>query len=221
MMTLIKKFSLMFIIYILLYAVLLFYFIQNAQSDAPNPNDMGFVYVLSPYLIWVVIGALWSHEQMERKTQGYRVLAELPVKSVSIIFAKFFWIFITTLIITAGTMLLYNLTPLKAAYLGYAREYTLFFGSLALLAGGVAYLFIFRFGYPLFQKCVIVFLVLVLISPILLHMFVWKNLSSEELIIRLTRLPAGVIFIVILIVFPLFIPRAVRLKEIRGESAKG
>lgn len=211
----------MFIFYLAAFAVLLLYFIHDVRINDPNPNDMGFVYVLSPYVIWLVIASIWGHEQVENKNRGYHLLAELPVRNISIILAKFFWVFFTTVIITAGLMGVYAFSPLKHAFLGYAREYTLFFGGLTLLFGGGSYLLIFRFGYSLFQKIALVFLVLVLAGPILLHLSVWKNLSSEELIFRLTRLPTTGIVFLCFAVFLILIPCALRLKESHKELSKG
>ena len=63
MIYLMKKFSFIFILYLLLAVGLVFPLFNYDRLTGPDPLTLNFVFTLAPYLFFVVLGAVYIHEQ--------------------------------------------------------------------------------------------------------------------------------------------------------------
>jgi hypothetical protein len=177
MLRLVQKFSLMYVFYLGLYVIFFFPLLNYDRVTGPDTEDPSYIFYQGIFLIWVVLGALWAHENMEQKTKGYRFLRILPLGGAKIMSAKFTLVFMSTILFVAyqGTMIriLTGNSRLAAA----TWKYNAVLGSLCLILAGLAYLGISRFGFGTFGKLLLGLWLLFFLSPILLREFLLPPLG--------------------------------------------
>ena len=78
MLRLIRKFSWPFILYSVLLTGIIFPLFNHDRITGPDPLNLSFVFTLAPYVFYVAIGAIWTHEQIESKFKGYIFLKLRP-----------------------------------------------------------------------------------------------------------------------------------------------
>jgi len=198
MLRLIKKFSVMYVLYLGLYMVLLFPLLNYDRVTGPDTEDPSYMFYQGIFLVWVVLGALWAHENLEHKTHGYRFLQTLPLGWRKILGAKFALVFATTAAFTVyQSAMLWILTgngPLAAA----SWNYNAVLGSLCLILAGLAYLGISRFGFVLFGKLLLGIWIFLFLSPILMREFILPPMGITvddvlQMVIGMNWVAAGLI----------------------------
>lgn len=173
MLRLMKKFSFWYIIYPGLLLVFGLPMFNHDRLVGPDPLGLSFAGYLAP-MIWLVLGAMWSHEQMESKANGYTFLRILPIDPAQIVKAKFAIVFISVAIYVGGCCAAFALVSTDPEYLIPSCAYVIVYGNICLLAAALLYLGIFRFGYSRFGKYVLIAWVCLLISPIPFRIFFLK-----------------------------------------------
>lgn len=195
-----KKFSFWYLLYpglLLVFGIPLY---NHDRLVGPDPLGLSYAIYLAP-MIWLVLGAMWSHEQMESKANGYSFLRILPIEPAQIVKAKFALVFISVAIYVGGCCVAFALVSTNPEYLIPSCAYLIIHGDICLVAAGLLYLGIFRFGYSRFGKYVLIVWVCLFISPIPIRIFVLKPLAiSDSDIMQFMRGPYWIVGTIICLV---------------------
>jgi hypothetical protein len=173
MQRLVKKFSFWYILYpglLLAFGLPLF---NHDRLVGPDPLSLSFASYLAP-MIWLVLGAMYSHEQMESKVNGYAFLRILPIEPAQIVKAKFALIFISVAIYVGGCCIAFALISTDPEYLIPSCGYLITHGNICLVAAALLYLGIFRYGFSRFGKYVLIAWIFLFISPLPFRIFFLK-----------------------------------------------
>ncbi len=188
-----KKFSLWYLLYPALLLVFGLPMFNHDRLAGPDPLGLSFATYLAP-MVWLVLGAMWSHEQMESKSNGYAFLRMLPIEPAQIVKAKFALVFIAVAIYVGGCCAAFALVSTSPGYLIPSCAYVFVFGDICLLVAALLYLGLFRFGFSRFGKYVLIAWVILLSSPIAIRIFILKprGISDSE-IMQFMRGPTWII----------------------------
>lgn len=182
-----KKFSFSFILYVLITVGLVFPLFNHDRLTGPDPLSLNFVFTLAPYLFFVVLGAVYIHEQLEQKTNGYAFLRMLPVKASDIVVSKFLLVFLTALIYVGFHCVAFAKISSDPGYFNPSCAFLIINANICLVLTALVYLGIFRYGYAKVGKFVILSYFLIIISPIPINIFLLKRLGiSRQAIIERT-----------------------------------
>ena len=141
-----QKFSISFILYIFLAVGLVFPLFNHARLTGPDPLTLNFVFTLAPYLFFVVLGAVYIHEQMEEKTNGYSFLRILPVRASDVVVSKFLLVFLTTLVYVGFHCVAFvNISP-DPSYVYPSCSFLIINANIYLVLTALLYVGIFRYG---------------------------------------------------------------------------
>ena len=165
MLRLMKKFAFWYILYpglLLVFGLPLF---NHDRLTGPDPLSLSFATYLAP-MIWLVLGAMWSHEQAESKTNGYAFLRILPIETARIVKAKFALVFVAVAIYVTGCSVAFAFVSTAPDYLVPSCAYVIVHGDICLVLAGLLYLGIFSFGFSRFGKYVLITWVLLLVTPV-------------------------------------------------------
>jgi len=187
---LIRKFSFFFVSYILIALGGIFPLMNNDRLTAPDRGSIHFALTLMPFIFWVVIGALWSHEQWEDRNNGYAFLSILPVGTRDIVKAKFTVVFLTTVIYVLSTGIFFFLVSKNPDYWKPSLRFMVVNANICLVLAALSYVGIFRFGYAKFGKFILISWFLLFISPIPInHMLLpWLGISRLDAIRQISNL---------------------------------
>jgi hypothetical protein len=182
MLRLMKKFSFWYLLYPSLLLVFGLPLFNHDRLVGPDPLGLSFATYLAP-MIWLVLGAMWAHEQMESKSNGYAFLRILPIEPAQIVKAKFALVFVAVAIYVGGCCVAFALVSTSPAYLTPSCAYVIVHGNICLLAAALLYLGIFRFGFSRFGKYILIVWVIMLISPIPIRLIILKprGISDSEI----------------------------------------
>ena len=173
MLRLMKKFSFWYLLYpglLLVFGLPLF---NHDRLTGPDPLGLSFASYLAP-MIWLVLGAMWSHEQMESKSNGYAFLRILPIEPAQIVKAKFALVLIAVAVYVGGCCTAFILVSTDPEYLIPSCGYVIVHSDVCLLAAAFLYIGIFRYGYSRFGKYILVTWVCLFVLPIPLRILVLK-----------------------------------------------
>jgi hypothetical protein len=197
MLRLMKKFSFWYLLYpglLLAFGLPMF---NHDRLVGPNPLSLSFAIYLAP-MIWLVLGAMWSHEQMESKANGYQFLRLLPIKPAQIVKAKFAMVFIAVMIYVVGCCIAFALVSTDPQYLIPSCAYLIVYGNICLIVAALLYLGILKHGFSRFGKYVLIAWVVLLTSPLPIRIFILKprGISDAE-IMQFFRGPYWILFTII------------------------
>jgi hypothetical protein len=195
MLRLMNKFSVSFILFLLLAVGLVFPLFNHDRLTGPDPLTLNFVFTLAPYLFFVILGSVYIHEGLEQKSNGYAFLRTLPVRASDIVVSKFLLVFLTTLVYTGFHCLAFVKISPDPSYFNPSCSYLIINANICLLLTALLYIGIFRYGYAKVGKFVVLFWVLIVISPIPINIFLLKRLgiSRQAIIERVVSLNWAVI----------------------------
>jgi hypothetical protein len=216
MLRLMKKFSFWYLLYPGLFLVFGLPLYNHDRLVGPDPLGLSFAIYLAP-MIWLVLGAMWSHEQMESKSNGYAFLRILPIEPAQIVKAKFAIVFIAVAIYVGGCCIAFALVSTNPEYLIPSCAYLIVHGDVCLVAAALLYLSIFRFGFSRFGKIILIACVFLLISLIPIRLFILRPLEiSDSDIMEFMRGPYWIIGTIICLVGYYFLMKlAIRLIQAR------
>jgi len=186
---LIRKFSGFFLFYMATYFGILFPFINYDRIHSPEPLSLSFVLYIITYLFWLVLGSIYSHEQLEHKNRGYAFLRNFPINRRDIVLSKYILVFLSVLIfVTVQYFWMGSIfaDPKKAAT---GQSFALIMGGSCLVLAGWCYTLIFRFGFGKFGKILLISWILLMISPLMLLAFILPKLglTREDIILYFTK----------------------------------
>ena len=193
MLRLMKKFSFWYLMYpglLLAFGLPMF---NHDRLTGPDPLSLSFATYLAP-MIWLVLGAMWSHEQMESKSNGYAFLRILPIEPALIVKAKFAMVFISVVFYVGGCCLAFALISTSPDYLIPSCGYLILHGGICLIAAAFLYLGIFRYGYTRAGKYILIVWISLFVLPIPVRLYVLKPKGITDLeIMQFLRGPYWII----------------------------
>ena len=204
MWALIRKFSGFFLFYLATYFGVLVPFINYDRIHSPDPLSLSFVFYITAYIYWLVLGSVYSHEQLEHKNRGYAFLRNFPITKRDIVLAKYVLVFLSVLIFIAVQYFWLGSIFADPATAATARSYALINGGFCLVLAGWFYALLFRFGFGKFGKILLISWILLMISPLVILAFILPKLglTREDIILFFTKVDplAAVTFASILFV---------------------
>jgi len=216
MWALIKKFSPMFIFYLGLYALIFFPLLNYSRFTLDeDPAELIYLLYQGAWGFWIVLGAVWVHEQMEAKSKSYAFLRTLPLQNRDIVMAKFTLVLLSVFFFVVYQTGVVALLVNNAGYTWTAWRYNTFIGNLCLLMAGFVYMGIYRYGFGRMGKIVLIGWLLLFMSPLLLReIFMPKfNLNFETLVQQVASLNWWAVTLVVLALYWGMLQLAVRFKN--------
>ena len=177
---LIQKYAFAFIGYLFIVLCFTFPFYNHDRLTGPDPLDLSFQYYQIFGLFWVIIAAIWLHEQIEDKSNGYRFLRQLPIKPEKIVRAKFVVMLFTVGIYVAFYSFAFWMISSSPDYVNPGVRMMICAGTLTLLIGGMIYVFIFRFGFTKLRIVLFVLMMLSIALPIILNALIFPKLGIDK-----------------------------------------
>lgn len=189
MLRLLKKFSWPFILYSVLLTGLVFPLFNHDRVTGPNPLSLSFVFSIAPYVFYVVIGGIWTHEQLESKSKGYFFLKLLPIKDKDIVLAKFIPVYLSVLIFVIFNVIAFAAISKDPNFFDPSRSFIVLNGVLCLFLSAIFYLLIFKFGFDKIGKYIFIGWIIILAAPLLLVIFVLPKigLTRNEIILFFSK----------------------------------
>ena len=187
MLRLIQKNSFIFFAYLAGYMFFIFPLMNYTRYTTDEPFDPTYIFYQTPFIFWIVLGAIWTQENLESKIKGYSFLRTLPITFGEIVVSKFS---IAVMAILAYELFQWSTLSLFATppeYLPWIRSYLIVFGGICLIISGLFYLSIFKFGFLRMNKFVFILWTLLFISPLPIREFLAPKFNVEIMdIIRST-----------------------------------
>jgi hypothetical protein len=215
MLHLLKKFSLPFILYILLAVGLVFPLFNHDRLTGPDPLTLNFVFTLAPYLFFVVLGAIYIHEQLEQKSNGYAFLRTLPVKASDIVVSKFLLVLLSALVYIGFHCVAFVKISTDPSYWKPSCSFLIINGNICLILTASLYIGIFRYGYNKVGKYVIFLWLFIVFSPIPINIFLLRRLgiNRQEIIERVISLNWVTVTLVCVALYYLLMRVAIKTLE--------
>ncbi|MFA9452384.1 MAG: ABC-2 transporter permease [Candidatus Aminicenantaceae bacterium] len=215
MWRLIRKNSLMFLLYQGLYFGLFFPLINRDRLLGENPLDLSFLLFLNTYMIWLILGSVWGQEQMESKSNGYAFLSTLPIRGRQIVGAKYALVFMATLTFVGVHLIWYAVSFDDPEFLAAGNTSLIRVASVCLPLAGLYYLGFFRFGYKRFSNYAIAFWFLMIISPLALQIVLKERfgIRSSDIFLSINRFDPVIMLSVGLLLYLGTWRLAIRFKE--------
>jgi hypothetical protein len=172
-----KKFCWPFILYSVLLTGLVFTLFNHDRVTGPDPLSLSFVFTLAPFVFYVAIGAIWTHEQIEYKFKGYTFLKLLPIKDRDIVLVKFILVYLSVLIFVIFNVIAFAAISKDPNFFDPSRSFMVLNGVLCLVLSAFLYLLIFRFGFDKLGKYIFIVWTIILAAPIILVIFVLPKIG--------------------------------------------
>lgn len=175
-----KKFSLFFILYSILLSIFVFYLFNYDRVTGPDPLSLTFIFSLAPYIFMAVMGAMWSHEQWEDKTNAYAFLATLPIKTADIVYSKFILVFLSVVFYVGFHCVALAVIAETPEFLVKSSRYMIMNGNICLIFAGFLYLGIFRYGFTKFGKFILASWIVLFIGPLIFMVVLLPKVGIER-----------------------------------------
>ena len=206
----------MFIFYLGLYAFVFFPLLNYSRFTVDeDPAELIYLLFQGAWGFWIVLGAIWVHEQMESKSKGYTFLRTLPIRNKDIISAKFVLVLFAVLFFVIYQTGIIALLVHNAQYSWTALQYNTFIGNLCLVLAGLVYMGITRYGFMRLGKVMLLLWLFLFLSPLLLREIIMPKLdfSVETLVQQVTSWNGWVMTLVVLVMYWGMLQLAVRFKN--------
>ena len=166
MLRLIQKFSLMFFVYQVIYYATLFPAMNYDRIKGPDPLDLSFVLYLNIYMLFIIIGSIWGHEQLEHKSRGYEFLRTLPIRHRDIVASKFLLAFLSVALYVAMHLAWFRIILDRPELRRIARTNLWLTAAVCLALVGFYLLGFLRWGYHRFSRFAVPFWLLLIVAPL-------------------------------------------------------
>lgn len=216
MWTLIKKFSPMFILYLGMYMLIFFPLLNYSRfTQEEDPAELNYLFYQGAWGFWIILGAMWVHEQIETKSNSYAFLRILPLKNKQIVGAKFALILLSVILFVVYQTGVVALLVRNAEYSRTAWRYNISVGNLCLLLAGTFYMGIYRFGFAKIGKVILGAWLLLFLSPVLVREIVMRRSQIDEktLIAQINSYNWWLVTAVVLLIYWGMLNLSVRLKK--------
>ncbi len=219
MWRLVRKFSFMFLVYQGIFYAFLIPLVYTEGLIDLDPQDPSMVFMLQTYIFLVILGSVWSAEQLEHKTNGYAFLQILPVRAYQIVGAKFLLTFLAVAVYVVVHMIWISLAFDDPRFIEAARDNFILAAGVCLALAGPYYLGFYRFGYQRFSKIAIAIWLLTVIAPLPIIIMLKErfHLGIREIMEILQRVDLVAVGVGGAVLFLASMWGAVRLKETRAD----
>jgi hypothetical protein len=178
-------------------------------------------YIISSQGIWIiliVVGSIWFNETLEGKSKGYALLSVLPIKNKEIVKSKFAVVFFIVGFLVAYNFIIHNIVSASSRLIELARIVILTCGDVALIAGGLMYILVFRFGSAKAVKIAMITFFSIIASTILFNELVlvkmdFKNSDIADILLGLSWLYWIFFTFLCMSIYYVFMQIALRAKE--------
>lgn len=150
MLRLMRKFSWAYVLYTLLSMAIIFPLFNHDRISGPRPHDLTFAYYLAFYFFLIIIGSIWSLEEMEKRFHGNRFLQTLPISRGEIVGAKLGLVFLTVFTYVIFHCAAFRAISSDPGFFGPSCALIILAGDFCLVTSALLYLGVFRFG---FDRC--------------------------------------------------------------------
>ncbi len=201
------------------YMFLIFPLMNYTRYTSNEVFDPIYIFYQTPFIFWIVLGAIWTQENMESKIKGYAFLSTLPITVRELVVSKF-----SVALIAISAYELFQLSTLglfstPSEYIPLIRSYLVLYGGACLLISGLFYLGLFKFGFIRISKFIFIIWILLFISPLPVREFLAPKFNIE--IIDIIRSAASLnwasVTIVSLFIYTGLIMAAIKAKSRQGE----
>jgi len=191
MLRLMRKFSWSYVLYTLLSMAIVFPLFNQDRISGPRPLDLTFAYYLATYFFMIIIGSIWSLEEMEKRFHGNRFLQTLPIRSGEIVGAKLSLVFLTVLIYVIFHCAAFLAISSDPGFFGPSCTLIILAGDFCLVTSALLYLGVFRFGFDRFRPFLLFAWLCFMILPLPLHIFLLPRfgLNIRDIIDVISSLP--------------------------------
>lgn len=212
MLRLIQKFSFMFFFYQIIYYAMLYPAMNYDRITGPDPFDLSVVLYLNLYMLFIIIGSIWGHEQLEHKSRGYKFLRTLPIRHRDIVIAKFSLAFLSILLYVSMHLIWFRIILDRPELRRIARANLWLTTAVCLVLAGFYFLGFFRWGYHRFSKIAVPLWLFLIIGPLPVQIILKErfNIGSREMVHALQHVNPYPVMAVGLILFAAAMRLAVR-----------
>jgi len=166
MWRLIRKYSFFYVFYLILYAALIFPLMNHDRVTGPRPFDMFFIIFQSNHIFWILMGSIFSQEQIEYKSNSRNFLGVLPISAREIVTSRFTLVLFSAVIFVGFNITAFWALSFPPEYFAFSVSFFTIIGNIGLLLSAVVYIGIFKFGFSKMGKLVLLLWILIYISPL-------------------------------------------------------
>lgn len=165
--------------YLIGYMFFIFPLMNYTRYTSNEAFEPIYIFYQTPFIFWIVLGAIWTQENLESKIKGYAFLSTLPIKTREVVMCKFSVAFFAIVIYEVFQLSTLSLFSTPAEYLGLIRSYLVLYGGICLIISGLFYLIIFKFGFLRTSKFVFILWIVLFISPLPIREFLAPKFNIE------------------------------------------
>ena len=181
--------------------------------------DPIYIFYQTPFIFWIVLGAIWSQENLESKIKGYAFLSTLPITVRELVMSKFSVVLMTISLYELFQMSTLRLFSTPSEYIPLIRSYLVLYGGICLIISGLFYLGIFKFGFIRISKFMFFLWILLFLSPLPVREFLAPKLNIEiiDIIRSAASLNWALVTVVSLIIYTGLMQAAIKAKSRQRE----
>ncbi|MFC2164679.1 ABC-2 transporter permease [Acidobacteriota bacterium] len=217
MLRLIQKNSFIFFLYSAGYMFFIFPLMNYTRYTSNEAFDPIYIFYQAPFIFWVVLGAIWTQENLESKIKGYSFLNILPITVSELVISKFSVALMTVCVYELFQWLTLPLFSTPVEYIPMIRSYLVLYGGACLIFSGLFFLGLFKFGFTRINKFMFIFWILLFLSPLPIREFLAPKFDID--IIDIIRSAASLNWALVTVV-SLFIYSGLMMAAIKTKSAQ-
>jgi hypothetical protein len=161
------------------YMFFIFPLMNYTRYTSKEAFDAIYIFYQTPFIFWIILGAIWTQENFESKIKGYAFLSILPIKASELVMSKFSVAFLAVLVYELFQWSTLSLFSTPAEYIPMIRSYLILFGGICLIISGLFYLVIFKFGFLRMNKLMFILWTVLFISPLPIREFLAPKFNIE------------------------------------------
>ena len=177
------------------YMFFIFPLMNYTRYTSDEPFDPIYIFYQTPFIFWIVLGSIWTQENLESKVKGYAFLNTLPIKASELVMSKFSVALLAVVVYQLFQLSTLSLFSTPSEYVPLIQSYLVLYGGVCLIISGLFYLSIFRFGFLRMNKFVFILWILLFISPLPIREFLAPKFNIE--IMDIIRLAASLNWILV------------------------
>jgi len=195
MLRLIQKNSFIFFSYLAGYMFLIFPLMNYTRYTSNEAFDPIYIFYQTPFIFWIVLGAIWTQENLESKIKGYAFLSILPITVRELVMSRFGAALLAIFLYELFQLSTLHLFSTPSEYNPLIRSYLILYGGVCLIISGLYYLGLFKFGFTRISKYMFVLWILLFLSPLPIREFLAPIFDIE--IIDILRSAANLNWILV------------------------
>ncbi len=181
--------------------------------------DPIYIFYQTPFIFWIILGAIWTQENLESKINGYAFLRTLPITVRELVMSKFSVALLAIFIYELFQLLTLRLFSTPTEYIPLIRSYLVLYGGVCLIISGLFYLVLFKFGFICISKYMFILWILLFLSPLPVREFLAPKFNIEiiDIIRSAASLNWALVAVVSLIIYAGLMVAAIKAKSRQRE----